>query len=640
MIVRVAVVLSCLAAWLGLFGPAAAAPLEAYGRLPNIEAATISPDGKKLGLILTDGERRQIRVYPPEDPADAQTLLVGDAKIRDLRWADPQTLLITSTKTASIVGLMGPRREYALVFAFDLAKKRGRNLMDGAGGSLNVAYGEPIVREVDGAPVVFLQGVHFVDHEGRLSLFRTPVDGREAELVETGSRDTRDWLVNAEGRPIAQVLHNDRNGGWSLRVRGEAGWRTVAEGADEDATPSLLGLGRDGRSALVHQRIEDQVALREIPPGGAWREPFLTREDGGAPLFDPQDGRLIGFHGLAGDEDIYEFFDPRDVQMWRAIQAAYPGQRVTLVSSSADRQRIVVRVDSPLEGPAYALVDLGARRAEWIGNEYQELRPEDIAPVRPVQFRAADGMALSGYLTLPRGRDAKGLPLVVLPHGGPAVRDVPGFDWWPQALASRGYAVLQVNYRGSAGFGRAHLEAGWGEWGRKMQTDLSDGVRHLAAEGVIDPARVCIVGASYGGYAALAGATVDRGVYRCAASFAGPSDLGKMVAWSRGTYGRSAQRYWSRFMGVDGARDSRLDEISPAKLADRVEIPVLLLHGRDDTVVPLSQSQAMERAMKRAGKPVELVVLGGEDHWLSRGETRMQMLGHMVAFLERHNPPQ
>ena len=295
--------------------------------------------------------------------------------------------------------------------------------------------------------------------------------------------------------------------------------------------------------------------------------------------------------------------------------------------------------DSAVEGPGYALVDLATRKAQWLGARYQNVLPEDVAASQPVRFKAGDGLDLGGYLTLPRGRDPKNLPLVVLAHGGPASRDTPGLDWWAQAIASRGYAVLQVNFRGSDGFGWAFTQAGFGEWGRKMQTDLSDGVRHLAGQGVVDPKRVCIVGASYGGYAALAGATLDPGVYRCAASVAGLSDLRRFVEWSRAKNGVGAQRYWTRFMGAEERRDPALTEISPAAHAGRASGPVLLVHGRDDTVVPLEQSRIMADALEKAGKPVELVVQKGEDHWLSRGDSRLEMLTATMAFVEKHNPP-
>jgi dipeptidyl aminopeptidase/acylaminoacyl peptidase len=175
-----------------------------------------------------------------------------------------------------------------------------------------------------------------------------------------------------------------------------------------------------------------------------------------------------------------------------------------------------------------------------------------------------------------------------------------------------------------------------------MQTDLSDGVRYLVKEGIADPARVCIVGASYGGYAALAGVTLDAGVYRCAVSVAGISDLKAFLRWvNEGHLARNnrEQRYWDRFIGVSGPGDPLLEKISPIRRVESVSVPVLLIHGKDDTVVPYDQSDDMYDALRHAGKTVEFVKLKQEDHWLSRGETRLQMLQATVAFLRKHNPP-
>lgn len=202
--------------------------------------------------------------------------------------------------------------------------------------------------------------------------------------------------------------------------------------------------------------------------------------------------------------------------------------------------------------------------------------------------------------------------------------------------------MLQPNFRGSDGLGLAHMEAGYGEWGGKMQSDLSDGVRYLAGEGIIDSGRVCIVGASYGGYAAMAGPTLDEGVYRCAVSVAGVSDLRAMVAWSAqrtGARNSPTVRYWNRFMGAERVGDRTLDARSPRQQAARADAPILLLHGRDDTVVPYEQSRIMAAALRDAGKPYELITLEGEDHNLSRSETRQQMLAETIRFLETHNPP-
>ncbi len=246
-------------------------------------------------------------------------------------------------------------------------------------------------------------------------------------------------------------------------------------------------------------------------------------------------------------------------------------------------------------------------------------------------------LLIPAFLTLPPGAAEKDLPLIVLPHGGPAAADTLDFDWWAQALAAQGYAVLQPNFRGST-LSSKFLEAGFGEWGRKMQTDLSDGVRYLAHQGTVDPKRVCVVGASYGGYAALAGVSVETGVYRCAVSVAGISDLRRFRKWTIANEIGMNQRYWDRFIGTADQSDPALLAISPIEHVDAVMAPVLLIHGRDDTVVPFEQSDVMLNALKRAGKSVSLVTMKHEDHWLSHSETRLQMLQATVDFLKANNP--
>jgi len=337
----------------------------------------------------------------------------------------------------------------------------------------------------------------------------------------------------------------------------------------------------------------------------------------------------------------YEFIEPASASRWRSITRAFGEKAPQLVSWNADQKRILVFTDSGESG-LYQLVDFDRRTADALAFAYPDIPPEKVGAVRHIRYAAADGLDIPGYLTLPPGvATPEKLPLIVLAHGGPASRDVMGFGWWAQALASRGYAVLQANFRGSDGYTRAFMEAGYGEWGRKMQTDLSDGVRFLTEQGIVNPERVCIVGASYGGYAAMAGLTLDKGGYRCGVAVAGVSDLRRMVNWEARQEGRRESqtvRYWNRFMGAARLNDRALDALSPAYLADTVDKPLLLIHGRDDTVVAIEQSRVMAEAMKRAGKPVELIELAGEDHWLSRADTRQQMLRETVRFLEANNP--
>jgi dipeptidyl aminopeptidase/acylaminoacyl peptidase len=295
-------------------------------------------------------------------------------------------------------------------------------------------------------------------------------------------------------------------------------------------------------------------------------------------------------------------------------------------------------VSGARSGYAYFVADFAERLTTPVGQVYAGI--DAIAEVRRITYAAADGLEIPAYLTLPPGRPPRDLPVVVLPHGGPVARDSSRFDWWSQALAAQGYAVLQPNFRGS-NLGRAWVERGFGEWGRKMQSDVSDGLRYLARLGIVDPKRASIVGASYGGYVALAGVALEPGVYRCAVAVAGVSDPRNFLRWvnARTLLGeQSSLRFWDRFLGVSSADDPRLNDISPLRHAAAVSVPVLLIHGRDDTVVPYEQSTDMAKALTRAGRPVEFVALAKEDHWLSRSATRLQMLKASVEFLARCNP--
>jgi len=424
-----------------------------------------------------------------------------------------------------------------------------------------------------------------------------------------------------------------------LKIRRDGRLQEALSGHEAIDFPRILGFGPNA-DTLLTQTIEGEdpvwrlLSLRD----GTLSAPMSERKVLNLPIEDHRTFRMIG--GIhTGDDARYVFFDAGMQERWDTVIQAFEGERLRVVSWSDDFQKFVVQVDGAKHGFAYELVDLNTHTVAAIGDVYEGGgKPLEV---RRINYVASDGLQIPAYLTLPHGRAAQNLPLIVLPHGGPAAHDVARFDWWSQALADQGYAVLQPNYRGSD-LSRRFLAAGFGQWGRKMQTDLSDGVRYLVKQGIADPARVCIVGASYGGYAALAGVTLDPGVYRCAVSVAGISDLKRMLDWINDKNIRRdnfEQRSWDRFTGVNGPNDPVVAAISPIKHIDAVEVPVLLIHGRDDTVVPFEQSRVMADALRRAKKDVEFVTLQHEDHWLSRSETRQQMLQASVAFLRAHNPP-
>ena len=618
-------------------------PLETYGALPALELLEPSPSGDRVALVTVAGEDRALVIIDLRTSQLLGRIEVGLAKVRDLIWIGDGDLMITTSTTQSVFGDGGPRSELALGQIYDVERRRLVPVLNNASGISPTLAGLPYVRDTADGPAAFVKAYSFRDR--RLNLYRLDSDtgrGREAALL---SRDMESVVLDATGELVAQSTYDEASGRWGLVFSGGRApvevWTTTAL-LDP---PTLRGLGRDGRSVVVSARRgegETENGLFEVSATGEWtRLPFDQQPT--FLLYHPSTRALIG-GGFERDAGVsYQFLDPAAAEAWTDAAGAFTDRRPRLVSWSADLQTVLVRTEGAGDAGTYHIVDLERRSMNTLGQTYPGVTGAQVAPVRPIAYQAADGLEIHGYLTTPPGvADPSGLPLVVLAHGGPASRDEMGFDWWAQAMASRGYAVLQANFRGSTGYGDAFREAGYGEWGRKMQTDLSDGVRWLGEQGLIDPQKVCIVGASYGGYAALAGPTLDRGVYRCAISVAGVSDLRRMVEMEAREGRRrnnNAVRYWNRFMGADGPGDRSLDARSPARLAAQADAPILLIHGRDDTVVPIEQSQLMAQALRTAGKPVEFIELDGEDHWLSRGDTRRRMLAETVRFLEQHNPP-
>jgi dipeptidyl aminopeptidase/acylaminoacyl peptidase len=266
---------------------------------------------------------------------------------------------------------------------------------------------------------------------------------------------------------------------------------------------------------------------------------------------------------------------------------------------------------------------------------YPDIDPEQLAPVKPVRYQARDGLSLRGYLTLPRGRESKGLPLIVMPHGGPFARDDWEYDPFVQFFANRGYAVLQPEFRGSTGFGKDFVSKGYGEIGKKMQDDLDDGVDWLAKSGQIDPKRVCIVGLSYGGYAAMWGAVRNPDRYRCAVSWAGPSDLPAMMRYDRKQF--NATRYFREFRKKFPS-DDELNAVSPINFAARLKVPLLIGHGEEDDSVPPKQTHKMVAALRKVGANVIPVFYKESEHSFASSKDLEDWLTRLEAFLAKYNP--
>jgi dienelactone hydrolase len=631
-----------LPAMLGCVPPARAASLETYGRLPNLEDVALSPDGSKLAYVRTDESTRVLAITQLSPNKLLGVAKIGQTKLRQLQWADNDHLLISTSVTGMPWGLIGENTEWDQLSVFDLRTLKLKIYpdLDAESGVriMNAVEGPVMIRHIGNDTVLFIHGIYIQD-KTNLALFRVNLTTHAQRVVRQGSDATRGWLVDEAGEIVTEENYYEKDQRWQMRIRRDGHWFDAESTRSPVDVPEMLGFGPKGDAVLVSTLDHDEPVWELLSlKDGKLGPPMEDGDDLNLPFEDPATHRMIG--GIrVEDQTQYVFFSPALQSRWHSVVDAFEGERVELMSTSADMMQFVVRVDGPVNGYRYVLVNMNTARAIPVGYVYDDL--QDSFETRRITYEAADGLKIPAYLTLPPKRPAARLPLVVMPHGGPASRDTLDFDWWAQAMASQGYAVLKPNYRGSTTT-HSFLTAGYGQWGRKMQTDLSDGVRYLAKEGIIDPARVCIVGASYGGYAALAGVTLDPGVYRCAVSVAGISDLQRFMQWvnRRDRAGSHvSERYWDRFLGVQGPNDPALDAISPIRHIDKVNVPVMLVHGKDDTVVPFEQSEVMLKALTKANKKVELVTMKKEDHWLSRGETRLLMLQSSIAFLKANNPP-
>ena len=619
---------------------AAPPPLEAYGKLPSLQLVTLSPSGKRMAMVMAVGNDRRLVVIDTGGKMIG-AWGVGDVKLRDLDWAGDDYVVIHVSQTVNLGYLYGYEHELSRIVVADLKLNTLHALLANDSRIFGAHFGHYGYRLIDGRWYVYLRTLALENgYIGAPRLSRVDLGTREVERVAWNADRYSDWLISKTGEVLANAQYKDRQGDWRLYA-GKARDRELATGPDPLGNNALLGQGRTP-GTVFYRLIDAEGSAHYLEaPLDASRGPeeLLADIDAVGFRFDPISGALAGYIAQ-GDARELTMFDPNLQARLKATSKAFPGRYVQFYSASDDFNQLVVKTEGQHDAGSWWLIDIPSGKGEIIGSAYESVPSDEVGDVRMIDYVAADGLKLRGVLTLPPHGELRMLPIVVMPHGGPAARDYPDFDWWAQAYASRGYAVFQPNFRGSTGYGLGLRQAGNGEWGRKMQTDISDGLAELIKQGIVDGKRACIVGASYGGYAALAGVTVQQGLYRCAVSVGGVSDLREMLLHEEtDKHSDVVMRYWKQFMGARSSNDKTLDPLSPARLGEQADAPVLLIHGRDDTVVPIDQSKRMRKALERAGKPVEFVELKGEDHWLSREETRMAMLRSAVSFVETHNPP-
>ncbi len=618
-------------------------PLEAYGAIPEVSLMTISPSGRVAAYRSTTADQDVVVVVDLDSQQFVSSVGVEYVKPRSLMFVDDDSLLLVASDTIRRRNIRGPW-EHSEAWLLNVRNNSLRRLLDRVDNlyPTQSGLGNIIgVRAEDDE--VYMPA--FVDIGGSTppySLFKVGTNKRVERVISRGKASTIDWFVDADGEAFIREDFDNKKNLHEIYVVNERPHRLLYRKETNLPAISPIGFSAD-YAALVFAMTEQSSDFRNLYrmslEDGSITGPIIDGSHAGIEDIIIDANRLVHGVEFEGFYPSYEFFDEALSARVAAIQAALPGSHTRIVGWSDDFERLVVQASGGWTAGIYLMFENGKSAPTVLSHQRTGIPRKHIAPVIVDNYPARDGLTIPALITAkPEVLDSGNAPLIVMPHGGPASYDSAQFNWRAQFFASRNYVVLQPQFRGSDGFGWDFKAAGYGEWGRKMQTDLDDGVLYLTDKGYVDPQRVCIVGASYGGYAALAAGAFSPDLYRCHISINGVSDIPAMLRRDKREHGADhwIVGYWERSYGVESDDKDALDSLSPVYHAESFTGPVLLIHGKDDTVVPIRQSNDMRKALERAGKDVEFVKLRGEDHYLSRPETRLETLRAIEKFIEEH----
>lgn len=474
---------------------------------------------------------------------------------------------------------------------------------------------------------------------GRFDVYRLTLATGRLRLAAENPGNVIGWLADREGR-VRAARAQTPSGDFELLVRDHEGapWTTVAEYANEDGGHAYA-FTPDGRRLWVGSaRGSDLRRLVELDPeDGSEREVDRDEQvDLSGPVISDRTGELLGAF-YRRDRVVLHAHDEELARDWDRIRALHPGDPA-ITGQDAEERRWIVSFDDDRDPGATFLFDRRTGEAEALYRSRPWLDPAHLAPMRPVTIPSRDGFTLRSYLTLPLDGDGQGLPAVLVVHGGPWSRDAWGWDPEAQLLANRGYAVLQVNYRGSSGFGKAFSHAAERQFAGRMHDDLIDGVRWLVDRGIADPARIGIYGGSYGGYAALVGATFTPDVFAAVISYVGPSSLVTLVRSFPPYWRPFLASTWHRYVG-DPDDPEDLEDMrarSPLERVDAIRAPLLVIQGANDPRVTKGESDQIVAALRARGVPVEYIVKDDEGHGFVKPENRLEIYGAIERFLAEH----
>ncbi len=636
-------------------------PIESFTRFMLHASVAVSPDGKRLAAVTPAGDRRGLLIYDLATRKGTVVARYNDMDIRAVRWISNNRLLFSLIDTKAGLG----EQIGSGMFAIDAD---GKNVKELAPLSPASDRGYGIYRGYSFAGVVgpdsdeiFANGNQRSIRSADLYKLNTRT-GKAQLLTPNTPGNVAAWLQDDDDKIVGAVTYDDDTSMYAVHRSVDGKFEKLVE-FDRDAPGwAPLSANTDGTWVIATNLNSDKVEIAKFDPATRQVLEVMARhprfdlgsnlgtagddpDDGGGSVRAPallrnKDKQIVGIR-LHLEKETTLWFDKEYAKIQASIDAALPG-RVNRLRKLGDTQKYLVNSYSDRKPNEYLLFSPAERKLEDLFEARPWIKEDQLSERRFITYKARDGREIAAYVTLPKEAASGPVPLIVHPHGGPWLRnEYWEFDPESQFFASRGYAVVQPEYRGAHGFGYDHFKAGWKQWGLAMQDDLTDAITHLAAIGMIDPKRVCIVGGSYGGYAVAMGLVKDPDLYRCGINVVGVTAAQYMneVTWTDFASSKSSERSLNMLVGDPKKDAAVLAAGNAVDQAAKVKAPMLMVYGLLDQRVPLINGERMRDALKKNGKPHEWVVYKDEGHGFLRFENRTDYYQRMEAFLATNLGP-
>ena len=629
------------------------APVADYGKMPNFYDADLSPDGKFLAAIVDTNSGYSLRVFNLADPMDKTSRATKYPKsqhVNWVKWANNDTLLVSIRQTQK-VGSVELATGYLYVIdkgfksAEVLLKPKSRG---GTGSNFKRKTG---FRQFNNVVVDFLPDdpdhilmSYGIEDQFKPGIYKMNINSRSARRLKNGRLNVQHWMTDLNNEPrIGQgTLDSDGSSYMTIRETNSDNWTNVSDYPGLQADTDIISFTSNPNEVIIADYNGKNTLgfyVYDLAQKRQTRKLYHHENYDVDRIIKSPDGKKIVGISYTADEDVRVYFDAAFKAKLSPIENQFKDFAIDYIDMTPNADKILFKVSAPSLPASLYLYTASTGEFSLLGEDFPEIGKRTQGDVTSISYKARDGYKIKGYLTTPPkiadGAVAlKDLPFVILPHGGPYSRDAKSFDVLAQFIASRGYSVLQMNFRGSEGLGRNHELAGRKNW-EVMQEDVEDATRWLIRKGYADPNRICIMGWSYGGYAALMGAIKDPELYQCAISIAGVTDLFDMV--------RDIKRFrFGRFTAenfiLKGFEDrDNIKENSPVKRADELTAPLLLVHGTKDIQVQYDQFKRMKASLKRSPAKTTFLSLDKGDHSLATTEHRLALFkaidSHLAQYL-------